>query len=360
MNAAVEQPGACAVCGGPLPPHLPHGGRRVVCGPECSRLRNLERSKRYWRDRRGVSPRPGYHGVKELVILVERDRAPHGELAGVEWSADDCPRRRGDTGPCIHVGCRYHACADITSEGGLWIDPAFETNPYSVPVTCRIDDATVDPDGETLDQIGQRFHLTRERIRQIEARALSRLSHPSRGAALRELLELSDETERPSTPLGRLQGDSPRLGGLPSNNYGQGVRVADIEPPPCRHPSSPHAAPAQPRRVLRGLPPSLAQHVDELEARNRARGGGWSHGRATRAEVAEIVELRLEPEPMAPGIVDGLVDLGIAPEALRALDPEPELPGRAAGEPAKRKRAPKKASGPAAYYAEPGRKFTGD
>jgi RNA polymerase primary sigma factor len=31
---------------------------------------------------------------------------------------------------------------------------------------------------QTLAEIGERFHLTRERIRQIEAKALSKLRHP--------------------------------------------------------------------------------------------------------------------------------------------------------------------------------------
>jgi RNA polymerase sigma factor (sigma-70 family) len=34
----------------------------------------------------------------------------------------------------------------------------------------------------TLDEVGEHFHLTRERIRQIEHRALSKLSHPSSSA----------------------------------------------------------------------------------------------------------------------------------------------------------------------------------
>lgn len=41
----------------------------------------------------------------------------------------------------------------------------------------------------TLEEIGQMFGLTRERIRQIEAKALGRLRHPSRGAVLREFLD---------------------------------------------------------------------------------------------------------------------------------------------------------------------------
>jgi RNA polymerase primary sigma factor len=44
------------------------------------------------------------------------------------------------------------------------------------------------PDGRewTLEEIGQRFNLTRERIRQIEMRALAKLSHPSRSRKLRD------------------------------------------------------------------------------------------------------------------------------------------------------------------------------
>ncbi|MGH2792716.1 MAG: sigma-70 family RNA polymerase sigma factor, partial [Actinomycetota bacterium] len=37
----------------------------------------------------------------------------------------------------------------------------------------------------TLEQVGSLFDLTRERIRQLEAKALAKLRHPSRSAALR-------------------------------------------------------------------------------------------------------------------------------------------------------------------------------
>jgi RNA polymerase primary sigma factor len=40
------------------------------------------------------------------------------------------------------------------------------------------------PDSLTLDEIGQRYEVTRERIRQIEAKALRKLRHPSRADAL--------------------------------------------------------------------------------------------------------------------------------------------------------------------------------
>jgi RNA polymerase primary sigma factor len=41
----------------------------------------------------------------------------------------------------------------------------------------------------TLEEVGREFHLTRERIRQIQAKTLSKLRHPSRAQKLRDYLE---------------------------------------------------------------------------------------------------------------------------------------------------------------------------
>jgi RNA polymerase primary sigma factor len=41
----------------------------------------------------------------------------------------------------------------------------------------------------TLEDIGQEYGVTRERIRQIEAKALAKLRHPSRARALRTFIE---------------------------------------------------------------------------------------------------------------------------------------------------------------------------
>jgi RNA polymerase primary sigma factor len=41
----------------------------------------------------------------------------------------------------------------------------------------------------TLEEVGQSFDVTRERIRQIEAKALRKLRNPSRSGKLRSLLD---------------------------------------------------------------------------------------------------------------------------------------------------------------------------
>ncbi|MEI6580097.1 MAG: sigma-70 family RNA polymerase sigma factor, partial [Eubacteriales bacterium] len=46
-----------------------------------------------------------------------------------------------------------------------------------------------DGQSHTLEEVGKEFNVTRERIRQIEAKALRKLRHPSRSKKLRDFLD---------------------------------------------------------------------------------------------------------------------------------------------------------------------------
>jgi RNA polymerase primary sigma factor len=45
------------------------------------------------------------------------------------------------------------------------------------------------PTDHTLEEVGQQFNVTRERIRQIEAKALRKLKHPIRSRKLRSFID---------------------------------------------------------------------------------------------------------------------------------------------------------------------------
>ena len=46
-----------------------------------------------------------------------------------------------------------------------------------------------DGNPRTLEEVGREFQVTRERIRQIEGKALRKLRHPSRSKKLRDYLD---------------------------------------------------------------------------------------------------------------------------------------------------------------------------
>ena len=52
----------------------------------------------------------------------------------------------------------------------------------------------------TLEEVGQQFSVTRERIRQIEAKALRKLKHPSRSRKLRSFLDSCEQFQEKWEP----------------------------------------------------------------------------------------------------------------------------------------------------------------
>ncbi len=121
----------------------------------------------------------------------------------------DRPRTRADCKdgprPCAFIGCRHHlaeprrdssgrlhlgvlgphdglALSATADEIEAWTERASDAV-ISMTETCALDVADREPDGNTLDALGQRFGVSRERIRQIENKAMN----VARRAARRKL-----------------------------------------------------------------------------------------------------------------------------------------------------------------------------
>ena len=85
------------------------------------------------------------------------------------------------------MSCRYHLYLDVKANGGLVVQFA-DREPWELPQTCALDVA--DKGDHTLEEVGKDFAVTRERIRQIEAKALRKLRHPTRSRKLKAFLEI--------------------------------------------------------------------------------------------------------------------------------------------------------------------------
>lgn len=100
------------------------------------------------------------------------------------------PRKRSECidgiRPCPYVGCRYHLYTDVSHTGGLKINFP-DVEPWDLTWSCALDiadAADLAQQNVTLESVGRVLNITRERVRQVESRALARAN-----ARLRELLE---------------------------------------------------------------------------------------------------------------------------------------------------------------------------
>lgn len=130
---------------------------------------------------------------------VERPRT-YGDCLREGWGDHDA------TGPCPWVSCAHHLAWWLAMRGeGESVNPTLKPGDAraidaldrldfdAMPHTCALRASELEL---TLGEVGDIFAVTRERIRQVETKALARVSHPSRSASLRQQLD-GGEVSRP-------------------------------------------------------------------------------------------------------------------------------------------------------------------
>lgn len=80
---------------------------------------------------------------------------------------------QGQPGPCPWVACKHHLYLDVNPETGSIKINFPDLEPWELKHTCALDIA--DRNGITLEDVGEIMNLTRERIRQVEVRGLTKL-----------------------------------------------------------------------------------------------------------------------------------------------------------------------------------------
>lgn len=98
------------------------------------------------------------------------------------------PRTRAECAegprPCPFVSCKHHLFVDVSARTGAIKLNFPDLDVWEMNESCALDVA--DRGGTTLEDVGAIMNLTRERIRQVEVKALAKLE------ALRDMLALRD------------------------------------------------------------------------------------------------------------------------------------------------------------------------
>ncbi|MGN6521923.1 MAG: RNA polymerase sigma factor RpoD, partial [Actinomycetes bacterium] len=119
--------------------------------------------------------------------IVEMQRYARDPISLDQTVGDDGDSQFGD----FIEDADAPVAAEVVSFGLLQreLDSVLKTLPEREAAVVALRFGLTDGQPRTLDEIGKEFGLTRERIRQIEAKTLSKLRHPSRSQKLRDYLE---------------------------------------------------------------------------------------------------------------------------------------------------------------------------
>jgi hypothetical protein len=137
--------------------------------------------------------------VRARTISVKRMTKRELEIGRLLYPESDYwkPRTRSECvdgpRPCPFVSCKYHLYIDVSPRTGAIKLNFPDLEVWDMNESCALDVA--DRGGTTLEDVGAIMNLTRERIRQVEVKALAKLE------ALRDMMALRDYVDE--GPIGK-------------------------------------------------------------------------------------------------------------------------------------------------------------
>lgn len=137
--------------------------------------------------------------VRARTISVKRMTKRELEIGRMLYPETDYqkPRTRAECAegarPCPYVSCKHHLYLDVSARTGAIKLNFPDLEVWDMNETCALDVA--DRGGTTLEDVGAIMNLTRERIRQVEVKALAKLQ------ALKDMMGLRDYVDE--GPVGK-------------------------------------------------------------------------------------------------------------------------------------------------------------
>jgi len=140
-------------------------------------------------------PRRRKRPVRSRSIRVARASKREIERARLKLESEppdeNRPQTRADCAkgprPCPHVSCKHHLYLDVSPFTGTIKINFPDLEVWEMKVSCALDIAEFG--GMRLEDVGELMNVTRERARQIEVQALSKLGMASGNNGLEDYVE---------------------------------------------------------------------------------------------------------------------------------------------------------------------------
>ena len=168
-----------------LPNTMDKAQTHGAAAPELTREQQRSRRKR---------------DVRARTISIKRMTKRDLEIGKLLYPETDYwkPRTRSECvagpRPCPFVSCKYHLFIDVSSRTGAIKLNFPDVDVENMKESCALDVA--DRGGATLEAVGEYMNLTRERIRQLEVKALAKLNAVDEMLALRDYIDEGPKGKR--------------------------------------------------------------------------------------------------------------------------------------------------------------------